>query len=51
MDVNVLEDENSKEGKCPDQLLRYGDKSSKLDRDEETWKLVEHARVRRKWGS
>ena len=44
MDVNILEDENSKERKCLDQLLRYGDESSKLNRDEETWKLVAYAK-------
>ena len=44
VDVNVLEDENSKERKCLDQLLCYGDESSKLNRDEETWKLAAYAK-------
>ena len=44
MDLNILEDENSKERKCLDQLLRYGDESSKLNRDEETGKLVAYAK-------
>jgi len=50
VDVNVLEDENSKERKCLDQLLRYGDESLKLNRDEETWKLVAYAKGEKEVG-
>ena len=48
--MNVLEDENSKERKCLDQLLRYGDESLKLNRDEETWKLVAYAKGEKEVG-
>lgn len=50
VDVNVLEDENSRERKCLDQLLRYGDESSELNRDEETWKLVAYAKGQKEVG-
>jgi len=50
VDVNVLEDETSNERKCLDQLLRYGDESSELNRDEETWKLVTYAKGQKEVG-
>ncbi|KAG0640770.1 putative phosphoribosylformylglycinamidine synthase [Tuber brumale] len=50
VDVSILEDVNSKERECLDQLLHYGDMSSKLNDDEETGKLIAYAKGQKEVG-